>query len=143
MNDIKDLTVKPAPPLPEGTFEHIALLCEAFDFAQFSTIDQLNQLPKPVFYALHTLLADTYAAAYGPKKICKTCKYWGTGDRSTEPPRGPANLKYCNSEKLDENGYQKASDITDDMLLYDYTEGGGFGTGPDFGCVHWAANDSN
>lgn len=46
--------------------EHIALLCEAYDFAQFSTIEQLNQLPKPVFDALHILLAEIYRDTYEP-----------------------------------------------------------------------------
>jgi hypothetical protein len=39
----------------------------------------------------------------------------------------------CRSEKLTENWGQEHGA---DMLLYEYDEGGGFWTGPDFGCVH-------
>lgn len=43
---------------------------------------------------------------------------------------------HCQSKKLDEDiGYN--NDIKDNMLLYDYTEGGGFWVGPHFGCIHF------
>ena len=44
--------------------EHIALLCEAYDYAQFSSIEQLRYLPQTVFNALRTLLEETYQRTY-------------------------------------------------------------------------------
>lgn len=42
---------------------------------------------------------------------------------------------YCHCEKLDEDtGYLPEQAI--DMLLYSFTEGGGFLVGPKFGCIH-------
>ena len=44
--------------------EHVALVCEAYDFAQFSNVEQLNQLPVSVFNALHKVLEDLYRRTY-------------------------------------------------------------------------------
>ena len=44
--------------------EHVALMCEAYDFAQFSNVEQLNQLPVSVFNALHKVLEDLYRRTY-------------------------------------------------------------------------------
>jgi hypothetical protein len=42
----------------------------------------------------------------------------------------------CQSEKLNEDWGQSYGA---DMLIYEFGEGGGFWTGPDFGCVHHQA----
>ena len=52
---------------------------------------------------------------------CETCKF-------------RVNEK-CTSNKLDEVGPLDAGQAQD-MLIYDYQEGGGFSVGPRFGCVH-------
>lgn len=140
MNDLGDLKDIGAPPLPEGTPEHIALLCEAYDFAQFSELETLNRLPNSVFLALRKLLEEVQVAAYGPPKTCKTCKHHKAEQYNR--PWAPG-YKYCQSDKIIEDGYPLIPVKPSDMLVYDYSESGGFQTGPDFGCVHWLQNDSN
>ena len=55
---------------------------------------------------------------------CKTCQHRGADG-------------YCNSEKLQEDmGW--TNEEKKDMLVYRYTEGGGFWVGENFGCVHHA-----
>lgn len=60
---------------------------------------------------------------------CKTCKHWA--------PHLDGHLLHlggrCNSDKLAEYDTEVTAS---DMLIYDYSEGGGFNTGPAFGCVH-------
>jgi hypothetical protein len=56
--------------------------------------------------------------------LCGTCKYRNTAG-------------YCQSDKLSEDRGQ-SDEKKDDMLIYDYTEGGGFWVGARFGCVHYA-----
>lgn len=46
---------------------------------------------------------------------------------------------YCTSEKLAEDLGHRDEERAD-MLIYDYTEGGGFWVGEKFGCVHHAPN---
>jgi hypothetical protein len=55
---------------------------------------------------------------------CKTCKWWK-----------PAVVvgTYCECPKIREDW---GGECGDDELVYDYSEGGGFQTGPNFGCVH-------
>lgn len=53
---------------------------------------------------------------------CETCKYRDNDGR-------------CQNEKLVEEWGQDANK-REDMLIYDYSEGGGFWVGPRFGCVH-------
>ena len=74
-------------------------------------------------------------------ETCKTCKHWMPysdkypKDRASEAKKAGG---LCRSGKLVEdwgNGYGA------DMLIYEYPEGGGFWTGPDFGCVHHQAAD--
>jgi hypothetical protein len=55
-------------------------------------------------------------------KNCETCKF-------------RSNDGYCQNKKLAEDGSQ-SNEERQDMLLYDYSEGGGFWVGPKFGCVH-------
>ena len=54
--------------------------------------------------------------------FCKTCKH--------RDEKG-----YCGNEKISEDYGQSNKDKTD-MLIYDYSEGGGFWVGQEFGCVH-------
>ena len=60
---------------------------------------------------------------------CRNCTFWNNDD--TYNCRG--NLLQCTNEKLREG----IEDAKLDELCYAYYEGGGFYTGPDFGCVHW------
>jgi hypothetical protein len=53
---------------------------------------------------------------------CKNCKFRDVSG-------------YCINEKLSED-YGQTDDEKQDMLLYDYSESGGFWVGPEFGCVH-------
>lgn len=53
---------------------------------------------------------------------CGTCKY--RNDKG-----------YCTNLKLNESGYHDYPEDLD-ILMYSYTEGGGFYVGPMFGCVH-------
>ncbi len=78
-------------------------------------------------------------------ETCKTCKHWipysdkyPKGPRWIEKERGFGGL--CQSEKLTEDGGQSYGA---DMLVYEYSEGGEFWTGPDFGCVHHQAAAAN
>lgn len=63
---------------------------------------------------------------------CKTCKHWKREQLPTDNVRNTGGM--CRSENIRENWsfdyYQPAN------MVYDYSEGGGFWTGPDFGCVH-------
>jgi hypothetical protein len=54
------------------------------------------------------------------EKLCGTCKF--------RNERG-----MCKSEKLEE--------LIKDLLIYSYSEGGGFWVGEKFGCVHWAKKE--
>ena len=58
----------PAPRTAGDIPEHVALVCEAYDFAQFSNVEQLNQLPVSVFNALHKVLEDLYRRTYTPPR---------------------------------------------------------------------------
>lgn len=55
-------------------------------------------------------------------KYCNTCRF-----RDAE--------NYCTNSKLAEEIGQSGQERTD-MLIYDYSEGGGFTVGDKFGCVH-------
>lgn len=66
-------------------------------------------------------------------QLCKTCAHWREGDRRAIGYGGGV----CRNPKITEDYGQR----TDDMLVYPYNEGGWFWTGPDFGCVHHAAQD--
>jgi hypothetical protein len=75
-------------------------------------------------------------------ETCKTCKHWMPYP-DKHPSNRPSKAKtggLCQSEKLVEDwghGYGA------DMLIYEYSEGGGFWTGPDFGCVHHQVATAN
>jgi len=62
---------------------------------------------------------------------CKTCEHWKEDELKWFTPR--LGHGTCQSDKIAENEGQKQ---TQDMLIYSYSEGGYFETGPDFGCVH-------
>lgn len=83
---------------------------------------------------------------------CKTCKHWKPyleefpntsqqyrkyleDDTSiiTGRPRILGGL--CQSSRFTEE--YKEEDYEPDRLVYPYTEGGYFWTGPEFGCTHW------
>ena len=69
---------------------------------------------------------------------CKTCKHWTP--YSTKYPNGGAPDDerlggICGSDKLTED-YGQGHGA--DMLVYPYSEGGEFWTGPEFGCVNHA-----
>jgi hypothetical protein len=63
---------------------------------------------------------------------CKTCERWEPCaiDPCNEDTRAGG---ICRSDKLTEDWGQRRGA---DMLVYAYSEGGSFWTGPDFGCVH-------
>ncbi len=69
-------------------------------------------------------------------ETCKTCKHWMPHSNKYPKSHAREDKKaggLCQSEKLvdDWGGGHGA-----DMLIYEYSEDGGFWTGPDFGCVH-------
>jgi hypothetical protein len=66
---------------------------------------------------------------------CKNCAYW----KPTPEDHGGGQ---CQSENIVEDWYDDAC-YRPDMLVYPYSEGGYFWTGPEFGCVHWIAPASS
>lgn len=67
---------------------------------------------------------------------CVTCKHW-----TPYPTKYPEKIR---SDGVDDGGICESEKLTEDwggehgadMLVYPYTEGGHFWTGPEFGCVH-------
>ena len=58
---------------------------------------------------------------------CDTCEHW---EKSW-------SAGYCNSDKVrDKRRTEDIEDSAPDELVYSYSEGGSFWTGPKFGCVH-------
>jgi len=73
---------------------------------------------------------EGWRAAQGQKHgRCATCKSW----RRVRSVREDAGGE-CLNEKLREKWGDASHEP--DALVYSYSEGGGFWTGPDFGCVH-------
>ena len=69
---------------------------------------------------------------------CKTCRWWVKAAHWTEPD----GYAECTHPKICEPwGYERDNPTATDCLVYDYDEGGGFSTGPDFGCVHHAPRE--
>ena len=70
-------------------------------------------------------------------KRCHTCKFWiSTGN---DLPFRDKSIGKCTNNKISEDDnndleYRKAN--KQDMLIYEYSEGGRFFTGRYFGCVH-------
>lgn len=69
---------------------------------------------------------------------CKDCKFW----KAAKPEGGSYHAGqrsggWCQNTKLREYG-----PFEPDALVYSYEEGGGFWTGPMFGCVHYTAPDA-
>lgn len=64
---------------------------------------------------------------------CKTCIHWVASHLNEAEW-----MKECRSPKLMESGdqYRNGFENARDVLIYSYSEGGYFNTGPDFGCVH-------
>ena len=60
---------------------------------------------------------------------CKTCAHWEPSDVVRERAKDGR----CKNEKIDEDYGQEDKR---DMLIYSYSEGGSFRSGPEFGCVH-------
>lgn len=72
---------------------------------------------------------------------CRTCKHWSPENKNY-PAGDNRRLEgkggQCGNEKLRES--LGPSSYESDALVYPYYEGAEtFWTGPDFGCVHWAA----
>jgi hypothetical protein len=61
---------------------------------------------------------------------CKTCAHWTEEAPYNQPEQYV--IRECGCRKLQEAFYHHEMD----SLCYSYQEGGGFYTGPDFGCVH-------
>lgn len=57
---------------------------------------------------------------------CKTCEHRNASGN-------------CECEKLAED-YGFSEEEKKDMLVYSYTEGGGFWVGDNFGCIHHTSN---
>jgi hypothetical protein len=68
-------------------------------------------------------------------KTCKTCKHW-----MPYSDKYPKRRALCKSEKLVEDW---GDNYGADMLVYEYSGGGAFWTGPDFGCVHHQVATAN
>lgn len=64
-------------------------------------------------------------------KTCETCKYWVKSKNAVD-----VRFKQCVVDKIQENDCNSNEEITEDMLIYEYYEGGSFFTGKNFGCVH-------
>ena len=74
---------------------------------------------------------------------CKDCQFWGESDSLGLQVGNLDNLhnthRQCMCDKLGECGeVEKGSDT----LVYQYNEGGGIDTGPDFGCVHFQPTEA-
>ena len=63
---------------------------------------------------------------------CRTCVHWVEDGL---PPVGHEDMKWCVCPKISEPT-DLMNDTSTDLMVYSYDEGGGFHTGPDFGCVH-------
>ncbi len=65
-------------------------------------------------------------------KRCKTCRWWSDDEQWWTP----VGCFECLHPKITEPfGYEGDANC----LVYAYDEGGGFASGPEFGCVHWEA----
>jgi hypothetical protein len=68
---------------------------------------------------------------------CKTCQFWKDSeflDVRGKPMNSHSGMKQCTHPKL--SAEWATAEEAHDMLMYDYSEGGGQNTGPDFGCIH-------
>ena len=68
-------------------------------------------------------------------KTCKTCKHWQAEPEGEQAPRHELDSVvsggFCLSEFInEEHSYSARS------LVYSYSEGGRFWTGPEFGCIN-------
>ena len=61
-------------------------------------------------------------------RTCSTCIPWNEGQYHWLNE----DCMQCTSEKL----VEEQAEGQDDCLVYDYSEGGSFYTGPNFGCIH-------
>jgi hypothetical protein len=78
-------------------------------------------------------------------ETCKTCKHWMPYS-DWHPNHAGEDKKaggLCQSEKLVEDERTWGHGYGADMLIYEYSEGGVFWTGPDFGCVHHQVATAN
>lgn len=71
-----------------------------------------------------------------PARTCDGCKWW---HRESPHKMSPDHWGECTCKKIYEGGGSRA----DDEFSYWYTEGGGFDSGPKFGCIHWEARDES
>ncbi len=71
---------------------------------------------------------------------CKTCKWHQNGDPKFGGRPDLSNGGWCECPKLYEAGVPPdgEAEFCKDHFRYVYNETGGFWTGDDFGCVHWA-----
>ena len=64
-------------------------------------------------------------------KKCETCKFWSKEEHyAVDKDKG-----ICTNPKITGYGHEKYEN-EDDMLFYQYDEGGVMYCGKDFGCVH-------
>ena len=83
---------------------------------------------------------------------CKSCKYWGeertgaswdelAGARLCLSPKiiERPHFPECNTDAEFSEAEIKLVSENADRMVYEFNEGGGFYSGPKFGCVHWAA----
>lgn len=61
---------------------------------------------------------------------CASCLHWSPVQHPADPEMLVGG--WCTSDKLGESD----SEHSPDALRYGFSEGGGFWTGPEFGCVH-------
>ena len=62
---------------------------------------------------------------------CKTCQHWTKNDEAWSYARHGGE---CQSGNLLEDGGPE--NYRPNNLVYSYSEGGSFWTGPEFGCIH-------
>ena len=64
---------------------------------------------------------------------CKTCKHWAPCTSAAHGENDKKAGGICSSDKIVED-YGQGHGA--DTMVYSYSEGGEFWTGPEFGCVH-------
>lgn len=118
--------VSAAPPTePQPPAQVTDAMVHAADKAMFGKIVQGEARFETVRLGLEAAMATA-------GQRCKTCKHWSPLSKSCRDPEVAAG-GICKSSKLVEDQGQGHGA---DMLVYRYSEGGEFWTGPGFGCVH-------
>jgi hypothetical protein len=119
----------PLPPTePQPPAQVTDAMVHAADKAMFGKMVQGEARLETVRLGLEAAMTTAGQRC----KTCKTCKHWSPLSESYRDPEVAAG-GICRSSKLDEDQGQGHGA---DMLVYRYSEGGQFWTGPEFGCVH-------